>query len=128
MDYTVNLLLSGMDATIIRQELHHYLSDRKGGGSLGERSENTRKFALLGDPALHFAHPKHNVITATINNISIDDAIDTLKALSEVTITGEMQDNDGNKLIEWHGDIAGSDNPKTFKIKKDMNIMKKKLV
>ena len=46
MDYTVNLLLSGMDATTIRQELHHYLSDRKGGGSLGERSENTRKFVV----------------------------------------------------------------------------------
>jgi hypothetical protein len=52
--------------------------------------DNTRKFVLLGDPALKFAFPKHDVITSTINNISILEIVDTLKALSEVTITGEM--------------------------------------
>lgn len=68
-------------------------------------SENTLKFALLGDPALNFAHPRHNVVTATINNISINEATDTLKALSEVTITGEMQDSQGNKLIDFNGTL-----------------------
>ncbi len=67
--------------------------------------ENTRKFALLGDPALHFAHPEHNVVTATINNISIEDVTDTIKALSEVTITGEMQDYLGNKLTDFNGTL-----------------------
>jgi len=67
--------------------------------------DNTRKFALLGDPALHFAHPEHNVITATINNISIQEVTDTIKALSEVTITGEMQDYFGNKLTSFNGTL-----------------------
>ena len=67
--------------------------------------DNTRKFALLGDPALNFAHPHHNVITATINNISVLDVTDTIKALSEVTITGEMQDNNGNKLTSFNGTL-----------------------
>ncbi|MCD4730122.1 MAG: type IX secretion system sortase PorU, partial [Bacteroidales bacterium] len=67
--------------------------------------DNTRKFALLGDPALHFAHPQHNVVTATINNISVLELTDTIKALSEVTITGEMQDYLGNKLTEFDGTL-----------------------
>lgn len=67
--------------------------------------ENTRKFALLGDPALNFAHPRHNVVTATINNISVSETTDTLKALSNVTITGEMQDNYGNKLTDFNGTL-----------------------
>lgn len=46
LDKAVNLLLSGLDAKSIRAELHEYLSERKGDGSLGERSKNTRSFAV----------------------------------------------------------------------------------
>jgi len=46
MDQTLNLLLAGMDTHAIRNELHHYLSERKGDGSLGQRSKNTRTFAV----------------------------------------------------------------------------------
>lgn len=66
-------------------------------------NDNIRKFALLGDPALNFAFPEHQVITAKINNVSILESLDTLKALSEVTISGEMQDYIGNKLTEFNG-------------------------
>lgn len=46
LDKAVNLLLSGLDAKSIRAELHEYLSERKGDGSVGERSKNTRSFAV----------------------------------------------------------------------------------
>lgn len=46
LDKAVNLLLSGLDAKSIRAELHEYLSERKGDGSMGERSETTRSFAV----------------------------------------------------------------------------------
>ena len=46
LDKAVNLLLSGLDAKSIRSELHEYLSERKGDGSVGERSKNTRSFAV----------------------------------------------------------------------------------
>jgi len=46
LDKAVNLLLSGLDAKSIRAELHDYLSERKGDGSTGERSKNTRSFAV----------------------------------------------------------------------------------
>lgn len=43
---TTDLLLAGMDGTAIRHELHDYLSTRKGDGTLGQRSELTRTFAV----------------------------------------------------------------------------------
>ncbi|MFH1936484.1 MAG: type IX secretion system sortase PorU, partial [Bacteroidota bacterium] len=52
-------------------------------------SANTRKFVLLGDPALKMAYPNLNVVTTAITT-------DTLMALSEVTISGEVQTENGS--------------------------------
>lgn len=46
MQKAANLLLAGLDAKTIRQELHEFLTDRKGNGSEGERSEQTRTFVV----------------------------------------------------------------------------------
>lgn len=46
MQQTTNLLLAGLDAPTIRQELQAYLSDKKGNGAIGPRSEQTRNFAV----------------------------------------------------------------------------------
>ena len=46
MQQTTNLLLAGLDAQTIRQELHEYLADKKGNGTIGHRSTQTRKFAV----------------------------------------------------------------------------------
>jgi len=46
MQQTVNLLLAGLDAKTIRQELHEFLADKKGNGIEGERSDQTRTFAV----------------------------------------------------------------------------------
>ena len=46
MQKATNLMLSGLDEKTIRQELHQFLSDRKGNGSEGVRSENTRIFVV----------------------------------------------------------------------------------
>lgn len=42
MQKAANLLLVGLDAKTIRQELHEFLSDRKGNGTEGERGETSR--------------------------------------------------------------------------------------
>lgn len=68
-------------------------------------NDNGRKYILLGDPALKIALPEHNVITAQINGINIDEAIDTISALSEITISGEIQDIEGNRLSGYNGYI-----------------------
>lgn len=46
MQKTANLLLAGLDSKTIRQELHEFLSRKKGDGSEGLRSEKTRTFAV----------------------------------------------------------------------------------
>ena len=67
--------------------------------------ENRNKFVLLGDPALAFAWPEENVITNMINSVSVESVTDTIKALSEITIEGELQDVEGNKLSDFNGTL-----------------------
>ena len=59
-------------------------------------SANNRNFTLLGDPALRLAYPKYDVGTTVIN--------DTLRALGEVTIEGQVEDN-GVLLSDFNGTI-----------------------
>jgi hypothetical protein len=63
---------------------------------LSGTSINNRNFTLLGDPALRLAYPKFD-----INTIAIDD---TLKALGEVVIEGQIE-NDGLLLSDFNGTI-----------------------
>jgi hypothetical protein len=64
-----------------------------------------RNFLLIGDPALKLSYPTYSVNTKTINGVDIALPTDTLKALSKITITGEVQDNSGNKLNNFNGTI-----------------------
>jgi hypothetical protein len=64
---------------------------------------NTRKFVLLGDPALQLNYPHYNVTTTSINNKPIALPHDTLKALSLVTIKGEVRDDNNNKMTSFNG-------------------------
>ncbi len=79
-------------------------------------TSNKFKFMLLGDPAVRIAFPEHEVITAEINNVSIHESYDTIKALSEVTISGEIHDYDGNKLTDYNGTLYPTvfDKPSNF--------------
>lgn len=67
---------------------------------------NTRNFTLLGDPAMRLAYPKHKVVTTGLNGtaVSSSDTL-TLSALSKVTVSGEVQDADGQKLSNFSGTI-----------------------
>ncbi|HOZ51850.1 MAG TPA: type IX secretion system sortase PorU [Chitinophagaceae bacterium] len=64
---------------------------------------NFRKFALLGDPALPLAFPKHNIVTDSINGTAVSVAYDTLKALGKYTISGHVADQNGNLLSGFNG-------------------------
>ncbi len=46
MQKAADLLLAGLGTQAIRQELHDYLTDRKGSGSRGDRSEQTRRWVV----------------------------------------------------------------------------------
>ncbi|MFA4852866.1 MAG: type IX secretion system sortase PorU, partial [Bacteroidales bacterium] len=66
---------------------------------------NIRNFVLLGDPALKLSYPENTVVTTTINGHQVNTTPDTLKALSIVTISGIIQNSDGQKLTDFNGTI-----------------------
>ncbi len=62
-----------------------------GGGS------NKRNFSLLGDPALRITFPWNGFVkTDSINGKHISQTLDTIRALSTLTLSGHIEDNFGN--------------------------------
>jgi hypothetical protein len=51
---------------------------------------NDKKFILLGDPALRLAYPELEVVTTRINGRDISGNPDTLQALQQITVEGEV--------------------------------------
>ena len=64
---------------------------------------NTRKFTLLGDPALTLNYPTYQVVTTSLNDDPIGGNIDTLKALKYITIKGEVRDLSNVKMTSFNG-------------------------
>lgn len=62
-----------------------------------------RHFALLGDPALKLGKASPRIITDEINGVDVELGVDTLKALSKITIKGHVEDVDGNILTGYNG-------------------------
>ncbi len=66
-------------------------------------SNNKRSFTLIGDPALRIAMPRLNIVTDSINGLAPSVQIDTLSALSKVTIKGHIDDFNGNVVSNFNG-------------------------
>jgi len=64
---------------------------------------NIRNFVLLGDPALKLSFPENEVVTTEINGKDANTTTDTLKALSEVTVSGIIQDPSGQLMSNFNG-------------------------
>jgi len=71
-------------------------------------SDNKRSFTLIGDPALKIALPRMRVVTDSINGLDPTIEMDTLRALSKVTIKGHLEDFDGNPLSTFNGVVSPS--------------------
>jgi hypothetical protein len=77
-------------------------------------SPNKRSFTLIGDPALQIALPEMNILTDSVNGLSPGITVDTISALSTVTIKGHLEDFYGNVLSGFNGIVYPSifDKPK----------------
>jgi hypothetical protein len=84
-------------------------------------NQNIKNFVLLGDPALMLAYPKMRIRTDSIINEGNERRIDTLQALSQVTISGHIEDLHGNKLNSFNGVLYPSvyDKPVKYKTRKN---------
>ncbi|MGM0565801.1 MAG: type IX secretion system sortase PorU [Bacteroidota bacterium] len=73
-------------------------------------TENAMKFVLLGDPALQIVYPKKEARITHINDKEIQYGGDTLKALAEMKISGEIVQPDGSVDENFEGVVY----PKIF--------------
>ncbi|WP_235296828.1 type IX secretion system sortase PorU [Portibacter marinus] len=71
---------------------------------------NSRKFLLIGDPALKLAIPKFNIITSSINGVTIDNDYvpDTIGALQKMSFEGYVADGNGDVLEDFNGIVNAS--------------------
>lgn len=66
---------------------------------------NNRKFTLLGDPAMRIGYPVNTVQTTAINGKPVVAQPDTLKALNQYTVNGQVADAAGNPITGFNGTI-----------------------
>ncbi|MEM9885278.1 MAG: type IX secretion system sortase PorU [Bacteroidota bacterium] len=83
-----------------RPTLGQIMQNAKNASSVG-RSANSRKFTLLGDPAQPLALPLKEVVTTSVSS-------DTLRALQQVTISGEIRNFDGSLADDFNGILTPS--------------------
>jgi hypothetical protein len=83
--------------------------------SWGVADVNNRNFGLLGDPGIQLAFARYRTVLTDINTRPVEpNAPDTLRALQFVTLRGEVQDRNGERLTSFFGDmdLAVFDKPK----------------
>lgn len=98
----------------LNQAFYDALFTREGNGflSLGEifrRTKNNsmsgvsnRNFALLGDPSMKLAFPTQKII---INKIENEEGYDSLKALSTIIITGQVNTLSNDLMEDFDGTV-----------------------
>lgn len=66
-----------------------------------------RSFGLFGDPALRISLPQYDIKTTKINNNSLEDpgVQDTVRALSNMYIEGEITDESGMRVENFNGKV-----------------------
>ncbi|MEO6883543.1 MAG: type IX secretion system sortase PorU [Bacteroidia bacterium] len=74
--------------------------------NLSGTNVNNRNFTFLGDPAVTPAFPHFNVTTTSVGGIlATSPTMDTIKALTKVTIIGFVSDSAGSKVSNFNGII-----------------------
>ena len=66
---------------------------------------SNRNFSLLGDPSMKLSYPKNLLKITSVNNKSIAEEYDTLKALSTIQITGEVISVNNVKQTGFDGTV-----------------------
>ena len=70
------------------------------------KSENNRKFTLLGDPALPLPFATFDVRNVKLNGKSIGNTGDTIHALDRISIEGDITDSNGVVLSDYNGILS----------------------
>ena len=102
---------------LVNRAFHETLFERNENGflRLGDVMRNTknnslsrlenRNFALLGDPMLTLAYPDYIATISEINGKSLSGTSDTLSALEEITLTGQILHQDSSLNSDFNGEV-----------------------
>ena len=69
-------------------------------------SDQRRLVFFIGDPAMKLAIPKPNIRITEINDIPINEFTEPLQGLSSVKIEGQIDDEFGNKIDDYQGELV----------------------
>ncbi len=70
--------------------------------SLSTSTSNHRNFSLIGDPALPLSIPRNRAIITAITD-TLDQPVDTMKALAVIRVRGEVLRPDGTPFTNFNG-------------------------
>lgn len=75
--------------------------------SKSQYSSNALMVFYIGDPALQLAIPKPKIVLTKLNDVPISQPVDALKSLSNIKLSGEIRDENGNNLLSnYNGELA----------------------
>lgn len=66
---------------------------------------NHRNFCLLGDPSMRLAMPRNNLVITSVTD-TLGNALDTLKALATVRISGFIDNGSGQPMTDFNGQVV----------------------
>lgn len=69
-------------------------------------STNRRVVSYIGDPALQLAIPKPQVVLTKVNDVAVGGTLPVFQALELMKVEGEIQNESGNLLADYNGDVA----------------------
>lgn len=70
--------------------------------------DNRRVIFYIGDPAMKLGFAKPSVRLTAINDVPIEQEVDTLKALGRVKLSGEVVDVSGQRISGYEGDLSAT--------------------
>ncbi len=68
--------------------------------------QNTKVALFIGDPAVMLSIPKQRVVLTKVNDVPITQPVSDLQALAYVKLSGEVQDEAGNLMSNYMGELA----------------------
>lgn len=80
------------------------------------KSENNRKFTLLGDPALPLPFASYEVRNMRLNGHAIGSGADTIHALDRIQVEGDITDTNGVVLNDYNGTLSPTIFDKAIKV------------
>ncbi len=107
-DITKNLYSIGTQPYISIAEVLRVSKTQSGNDS------NTKVALYIGDPAIMLSIPKQKVVLTKVNDVPITQPISDLQALAYVKLSGEIQDEAGNLMSNYLGELSVNVFDKSF--------------